>query len=457
MSVRPGTIVAFVLLLLESGVLYAGEISGVPPPMPPFADFRFQIYATNDLLGQGGGVDDFRTQQVGLVVRLGPSWLAVVDHSILTLEDSPEPGRTDQMAASLGYSLVDQVTPDGGRNRLLSGIGVRTNGDLAGDRIQNSLHRLIGNRETDLPYIVEEQTDIFAWLLAERYQPIARRESEFGYWLRAASLITADGQWDGSLGAYLVARLRRVDTWLGLKADWRRGYSLDRVQDATADAESEEGVSLGVKYGPVLLETHQQFDGDTSFGQLSFIAPLPTFRAAQQAEAAYTFDYVMQFPDIILKLRGRRRTNLFVTEDSALNESLFLDVRYGKPQYRGRADLYNETIQLTAGIDIERETRIWGGALRTYGSIAVGWRREQLDPLQSPVNAIESSSRGVATVGTGVRVFAASLPNRGAFALDVGFELLLPFSSDRVALGSELIRVQRDTMSVGLGMSFGFP
>lgn len=454
---RSGKPVVIAMLLLESGVLHAGEISGVPPPMPPLADPRFQIYSTNDALGGGGRVDDFRTQQIGLAVRLGSSWLALVDHSILTLEDSPEPGRTDQTSASLGYSFVDRTSRDGDRNRLLSGFGVRANGGITGDRVQNGFHRLINRSEKELPYTAEEQTDTFAWILAERYQPIARGESEFGYWLRAASLITSDGQWDSSLGAYLVARLRRLDTWLGIKADWRSGYSLDRVQDATADAESEAGVSLGIKYGPVLLETHQQFDGDTSFGQLSFVAPASNIATLHRAEAAYTFDYITQFPDIIVKLRGRRHTQMFVNADSVLNESLFVDARYGKPQYRGRTDLYNETLQVTAGIDIERATRIWDGALRAYGSIGVGWRREQLDPLQSSVSAAESSTRTVASVGSGVRVYATSLPNRGDFALDVGWELVLPLSSDRVTVGSELIRVQRDTLSVGLGVSFGFP
>ena len=165
------TIVIVVALSLESGVLCAGEISGVPPPMPPFTDARFQIYSTNDALGRAGQVDDFRTQQVGLVARLGSSWLALVDHSILTLEDSPEPGRTDQTAVSLGYTFFDRVSEDGKQNRLLSGFGLRANGDFAGDRIQNGFHRLIGRSEKELPYSAEEQTDIFAWLLAERYQP----------------------------------------------------------------------------------------------------------------------------------------------------------------------------------------------------------------------------------------------------------------------------------------------
>ena len=177
----------------------------------------------------------------------------------------------------------------------------------------------------------------------------------------------------------------------------------------------------------------------------------------QRGEAAYTIDYITQFPEIIMKLRGRRHTQMFVDGGADLNESLFVDVRYGEPQYRSRTDLYNETLQLTAGIDVERRTRFWGGALRAYGAIGIGWRREQIEPLRSTVNATESSSRGVASFATGVRVFAASAPNQGDFTLDVGLEWVLPFSSDRVALDGESIRVQRDTLSLGLGLSFGFP
>jgi len=109
------------ILLIASGELYAGEIAGVPPPLPPFADPKFQTYFVNDALGRGGEVDDFRTQQMGVAVRLAPSWLALVDHSILTLEDSQEQGRTDQTAVSLGYTFYETSRDDRDRNRLLLG------------------------------------------------------------------------------------------------------------------------------------------------------------------------------------------------------------------------------------------------------------------------------------------------------------------------------------------------
>jgi hypothetical protein len=44
--------------------LQAGEIQGLLPQLPPFHERDFEFVFSNDFLGRGGSVDDFRTQQL---------------------------------------------------------------------------------------------------------------------------------------------------------------------------------------------------------------------------------------------------------------------------------------------------------------------------------------------------------------------------------------------------------
>jgi hypothetical protein len=94
------------------------------------------------LLGRGGSVDDFRTQQFIITGEIGERWEVTVDHSILTLVEADEPGRTDQLSASLGYRLFD-TSDDRAINRLTTGLGLRGYGDFGGERIQNGSHQLV--------------------------------------------------------------------------------------------------------------------------------------------------------------------------------------------------------------------------------------------------------------------------------------------------------------------------
>ena len=86
----------------------AGEIAGIPSQAPPFLQRDFEINFSNDFLGRGGSTDDFRTQQFIVSARLAQRWLAVVDHSILTLGSGLMPGRVDQLSASIGLRACCQ-------------------------------------------------------------------------------------------------------------------------------------------------------------------------------------------------------------------------------------------------------------------------------------------------------------------------------------------------------------
>ena len=105
-------ILIFLQLVVTS--LEAGEIAGVPSQAPPFVQRDFEINFSNDFLGRGGSVDDFRTQQMNITGALTDKWLAVVDHSILTLGRPALAGRLDQMSVSLGYEALHRAD----RNRV---------------------------------------------------------------------------------------------------------------------------------------------------------------------------------------------------------------------------------------------------------------------------------------------------------------------------------------------------
>ncbi len=48
----------------------SGEISGLPPQLPPFIESDLAVTFSNDFLGRGGSVDDFRTQQIIISAKL---------------------------------------------------------------------------------------------------------------------------------------------------------------------------------------------------------------------------------------------------------------------------------------------------------------------------------------------------------------------------------------------------
>ncbi len=73
-------------LIILYGPALAGEIPGLPAGLPPFIERDLELNFGNDFLGRGASTDDFRTQQTILMARFGERWMALVDHSILTLK-----------------------------------------------------------------------------------------------------------------------------------------------------------------------------------------------------------------------------------------------------------------------------------------------------------------------------------------------------------------------------------
>jgi hypothetical protein len=452
-------ICSFLALLAASIIVpvEAGEIPGLPPALLPLIDRDFAINFSNDFLGRGGSVDDFRTQQIILTAKINDRWLAIVDHSILTLADSPAPGRVDQLSGSLGYHLLNNTSPDS-VDRFTVGGGFRSVGEFAGERMQNGFHRLIGSNIDSLSYVDTSTTDAIGWFEAQRYRQLRTFDNwTTGYWLRAGSLLTTDGQWDSTAGVFAVAKRNSIDVWLGLRHDWRSGYDADNVQVETARAEDDTAVVIGIRFGAFMLETVQQLNNDASYGQLSLVSSgfRSTNRHVDSPRVALEFNFLV--PDVHVQLVGKLRTNWFTGSKSVWQESALLDLRYGEPQYKTDDSLFIRSQQVTAGMEWERRLAEGASWLSFYSSVSAGWRSEELHLSSSTANE-QSGAVGsaVITAAAGLRFFAATLGQRWNYRIQLGLSAWAPLDDASVQLGGEQFSLQEPAIGIALGMTFDY-
>ena len=432
----------------------SGEIPGLPPQMPPFIGRDLEVTFSNDFLGRGGSVDDFRTQQIIITAKLLDKWVALLDHSILTLSDATTLGRIDQLSASLGYQMFDSGN-DRGSDEFVVGVGVRNTGNFAGERMQNGFHRLVGSDIENLEYSDTRSTDVTAWFDADHYRRFGH-SSKTGYWLRASSLLTSGGQWDSSAGLYAVTSPGAVDIWLGLRRDWRSGYD-DPVLRATAIAEDDLAVVLGARFGALVLETVQQVNNGASYGQLRLVSASVRATAPRNEDARLGLEAGFLMPDIQVRLAGRYRARLLTTRSSKWREAVIVAVSYGEPQYGNNSSIYVRSGQVDIGLDFERPLTRQSDWLSAYGTASAGWRNERLigaGALEG--EASESVGRVVVSVGTGLRINAASMGERWNFRIQLGLIGRLPMHDAKLQIGTTVLGVQKPALDLMLGMTFDF-
>jgi hypothetical protein len=439
---------------------FAGEIPGLPYSLPPYVDRRLELTLSNDFFGNGGSVDDFRTQQITLTVKPVARWTLLLDHSVLTLRDAANPGRTDQLSGSLGYDLISRNEP-GHNGRLSVGAGFRSTGDFAGERIQNGFHQLIGSDIRILPYTGIERTDATAWFDAE-YYTVMREAGEssmfgdwrIGSWLRVNSLVTSDAQWDGSAALFAVANRRAIDLWFGLRRDWRNGYD-DPVVRETASAEDDLAVVLGVRFGALVLETVQQLNNDASYGQIRLLSTGESRHSSSGQQPRIGIEAGIILPDAHLHFAVRKRTSLITADSSDWRESAFVSIDYGEPQHRDNNLVFIRSLQLGIGLEWERFLSAQGSWLSAYGSLGAGWREETL--IGDGVFAGEKSSsvgRAVLLLGAGFRVDAAKLNEKWNFRIQLGVSGWIPESDTELPIGAMTLPVQEPALNLALGMTF---
>ena len=311
---------------------------------------------------------------------------------------------------------------------MVLGTGLRNTGNFAGARMQNGFHRLIGSDIETMKYVATDRTDATLWIAADRYRWLRYATSSgffggwrTGYWVRGSMLLTSDGQADSSVGAYAVTSKNTIDLWLGLRRDWRNGYDRDIVQMATADAESDVGVVLGVRFGAFMLETVQQPGGDASYGQLKFASTGKTPFPGSTGWPRTAFEFGFLLPDVQVKLASRFRSNILVPPDSTWHQSVLLEARYGEPQLGDDTSVFVRSRQLTVGLEMEHILSPAANWISYYGSLAAGYRSEQLqgdNVLAGQTSA--AVDKAVINAETGLRFNAAALGSAWTYRLQLG-------------------------------------
>jgi len=96
-------VISVTFLCLVTDVSLAGEISGLPAHLVPTVRPDYSFFLGNDFAAVGTS-DDYRTEQMIVSARIRESWIAVLDHSVMTREDlaETERGRIDTMTLALG-------------------------------------------------------------------------------------------------------------------------------------------------------------------------------------------------------------------------------------------------------------------------------------------------------------------------------------------------------------------
>jgi hypothetical protein len=465
----PGRTIRFVLvivLVLGASAADAAQISGVPPAVPPGMQRQVEIFFGNDFFGDGGDTDDFRTQQLGLTATFGERWMFVIDHSILTLEEPQQgpPGRLDQLSGSLGYRFFSTQSSRV-RQAFDTGIGFRHSGETAGARIQNGFHQIISNGIKTMPYVDTERVDGTLWASFDRDGVLYRNAGfpllgdgwEYGYWVRGTTMLTTDGQWDGNVRLAAVAGRNWFQGWLGLLGSWREGYDRDNVQRETARNEAGTGVVIGLRFGPLLIESEQQFNGDSSYGHLSLVSTGQAMSQLAYGTNKFSIQAGLTMPDVYASLQGRWTNCNLLRCGELWQRALVLDVRYGKPQFGSAVDRFVETIQIVGAIEFERPLFDEYDWMTTYASAGVGWRSEQLEG-EGMLSGQRSNSveRPGLAADAGVRLSTSARGDSWSLILQLGLSGWLPSSDGTVQFAGETEQLQRPEIVILAGVMVEF-
>jgi len=453
-------------LVFGANEAFAAQIAGVPPALPPDMQRQVEIFFGNDFFGDGGARDDFRTQQLSLTAAVGERWMFVIDHSILTLEEpglGPE-GRLDQFSGSLGYRFFNDQGSHV-RQSFDAGIGFRYSGDIAGSRIQNGFHQIINNEIKTMPYVDTERTDGTLWAVFDRTGTLKYDASvpllgdgwQLGYWGRGTTLLTTDAQWDGDVRVAATAGRRWFQSWLGVQLNWREGYDRDNVQEQTARNEDGTGIVFGLRFGPILIETEQQFNGDSSSGHLSFVSTGQALPRLAYGTNKFSIQGGLTMPDITVSLQGRWTNCNLLRCGESWQRALVLDARYGKPQFGAEVDRFVETIQVAGALEFERPLLDDLDWMTVYASAGLGWRSEQLQG-EGDLGGQQSETvqRPGLVADTGVRFSTSAQSDSLNFMIQLGLSGWLPSSDGTVEFAGEEERLQRPRLVLLAGLMLEF-
>ncbi|HSM03826.1 MAG TPA: hypothetical protein VK858_04365 [Longimicrobiales bacterium] len=436
------------------------QLPGVTLPSPPGLDRVFEMRFANDFLGRGGAIDDFRTQELSLVTRLSPAWTVVIDHSILTSSQpaNGSPGRVDHLTLSAGrrFPLRGRPVPS-----FEVGLGLRYSGDAGGSRIQNGFHQLVGSTLETMPYVGTDRVDGLLWIAAPLAGTFRRGDGrsllgggwELGYWIRSATLVSTDAEWDGSVGGFAVFSRGFFQSWIGVRGDWRRGHDRDPVTAATADFESGGAGVLGLRVGPLILETAQGFDGEAAYGHLSLVSSGSLPAAGLEASGAVGVEAGFTLPDVTARVRARWWPGAD-PEDPGWRPSLAVEARFGQPQYGADVNRFVETLQLSGSVEMERTPLASLPWLGVFGGAGAGWRQERLEGFGGSDDELRSAVVGSVglTGDLGIRVGTGTGSGRVGLVLQTGLSGWLPASTRTADFGGASERLLEPDVQLTTGI-----
>ncbi len=454
------------LVLLPTVPVFAAQIAGVPPPLPPGLERKLQIIFANDVFSSGGNSDDYRTQQFTVSTEFAGNWVAVLDHSLLTLEEPQQgpPGRQDQLTGSLGYTFLRQS--DDNSSRLFQlGSGLRYSGEIGGSRIQNGFHQLNGSSIKTMPYVNDIRAAATFWglyrhdgrLASNVELPLLGDEWQLGYWGRASALLTTDSARDANLSLNLVAKKSWFNAWVGLQGNIRSGHNRNIVESETA--RFEEGVStvVGFRLGPLVIETERKIDGDGGYGYFGLTSSGEPIVWPGKINGFELQTSITQ-PDVYAVIQGRLRSAPASSTHFSWARYWSGDLMYGKPQFDGRTDRFVETWQIA--IAREWSAKLAGYEwLQGYVSVGPGWRSEKIVGEGAQLGGIKSTSVGRAGLFSsfGLRFGTATRhPDRWRMLLHFGVRGWLPTSASNVPYAGETLRLQKPQLTIDSGVVFVF-
>ena len=376
------------LATLTGSTAAALELPGIFLPSP-LTDGRGYLAWGNDAFGPAGGSrsDDFRTNQVGVGLGLGPVLLGF-DHSILTTANPTQApvywGLPDPKAATrVGAMRVDEMTVTvGGRWQwqptsvldtwVQAGAGVMAIGNLQGEHLQNGVHAVIAAQSFRMPYEASRLRLVplgygAAGGQVHLVEPAALwvgsvvRETTLGHlrWQHEALVAMTGagggwwtgGRWDGVAGEATTATGRIVDdeesgpslvSGMGLRTGvW--GVRLETQRNLSTDAQDGRFALTWTDMGP-----GRAGSGTRGWGRVGLL-PQESRVAGRGLDYAYAWDV-----GPVLVMAGLR--------DNELSNHFIEDMR-------GHRHL------LWAGVAQAPVLGTWGPVVwQGWGEVGAGWR-----------------------------------------------------------------------------------
>lgn len=234
--------------LLVAGCLPVAHaaVAGAPEPGPSGRLPVAALNSSNDMFANGlGNGDDFRTAALGGHLRLGDLTFAA-DGSMLT--DREAGTRSDELLAVAGWALGRDIPTLGWHAGGFIGGGVRVDGDLYGDEVQNAVHRTINADEVHLAYDGDDVvrpalagSAVAGWLGPAGLGLTGR----WGGQLIAAGQYAVDGEAIMELGPRLSLIGQQGALWAGVRYRWRDGDPAGATAAATGVHEDGLWLDLG--------------------------------------------------------------------------------------------------------------------------------------------------------------------------------------------------------------------